>query len=92
MNELSIIVPCLASIEGLPQFIDELAEYLMENPADVESALEEAFAQKEQTVFMDFITDQSENVYPMIAAGGGHNEMHLKPSEVDDAPLERELA
>ena len=50
------------------------------------------FIRKNQMVFMDFITDQSENVYPMIAAGGGHNEMHLKPSEVDDAPLERELA
>ena len=37
MNELSIIVPCLASIEGLPEFIDELVEYLMENPGDVET-------------------------------------------------------
>ena len=35
MNELSIIVPCLASIEGLPEFIDELVEYLMENPGEM---------------------------------------------------------
>jgi acetolactate synthase-1/2/3 large subunit len=34
---------------------------------------------------MDFITDQNENVYPMIAAGKGQHEMHL-------APRERELA
>jgi acetolactate synthase-1/2/3 large subunit len=33
---------------------------------------------------MDFITDQTENVYPMIAAGKGHHEMHLSS--------ERELA
>ena len=64
----------------------------IESPADVKGALEEAFAQENRLVFMDFITDQSENVYPMIAAGGGHNEMHLKPSEADDVPLERELA
>ena len=37
MNELSIIVPCLASIEGLHEFIDELVEYLIENPGDVET-------------------------------------------------------
>jgi acetolactate synthase-1/2/3 large subunit len=33
---------------------------------------------------MDFVTDQKENVYPMIAQGKGHHEMHLSP--------ERELA
>jgi acetolactate synthase-1/2/3 large subunit len=28
-------------------------------------------------VFMDFLTDREENVYPMIPAGGGQNEMIL---------------
>jgi len=28
-------------------------------------------------VFMDFLTDKDENVYPMIPAGGGQNEMIL---------------
>jgi acetolactate synthase-1/2/3 large subunit len=40
---------------------------------------------------MDFITDQTENVYPMIAAGKGHHEMHLSPAERDTS-TERELA
>ena len=39
---------------------------------------------KDRLVFMDFIIDPSENVYPMIEAGKGHHEMHLSP--------ERELA
>ncbi|MFL2559170.1 MAG: biosynthetic-type acetolactate synthase large subunit [Arenicellales bacterium] len=84
-------------MDALPDFV-ALAESFghvgvrIESPADVEGALEEAFAQENRLVFMDFITDQSENVYPMIAAGGGHNEMHLKPSEADDVLLERELA
>ena len=64
----------------------------VDNPADVQTALEDAFAQKDQMVFMDFITDQSENVYPMIAGGAGHNEMHLKPSSDGKVPQIREVA
>ncbi|KKU74108.1 MAG: Glycosyl transferase, group 2 family protein [Parcubacteria group bacterium GW2011_GWA2_47_26] len=36
MNELSIVVPCVSTIETLPKFIDELARYLMVNPSDVD--------------------------------------------------------
>ena len=46
---------------------------------------------KDRLVFMDFITDQTENVYPMIAAGKGQHEMHLKPCEAV-VPTDRELA
>jgi acetolactate synthase-1/2/3 large subunit len=34
-------------------------------------------ALKDRLVFMDFITDPAENVYPMMAAGKGHHEMVL---------------
>jgi acetolactate synthase-1/2/3 large subunit len=63
----------------------------IEKPGDVEGALREAFAMKDKLVFMDFITDQTENVYPMIAAGKGHNEMHLNPGS-GEAVQKRELA
>ena len=36
MNEISIVIPCLASLYGLNGFLDELAKFLMENPSDVE--------------------------------------------------------
>ena len=68
-------------IDALPDLV-KLAEAYghvgirIEKPEDVEGALKEAFALKDRLVFMDFITDQTENVYPMIAAGKGHNEMH----------------
>lgn len=68
-------------IDALPDLV-KLAEAYghvgmrIEKPEDVEGALKEAFALKDRLVFMDFITDQKENVYPMIAAGKGHNEMH----------------
>lgn len=83
-------------MDALPDFV-ALAEsfghkgFLVDKPGNVEDALKEAFAMKDQLVFLDFITDQAENVYPMIAAGKGHNEMHLSPGS-GEPPQERELA
>lgn len=74
-------------VEALPDFVKLAESYghvgmLIEKPEDVEGALKEAFSIKDRLVFMDFITDQTENVYPMIAAGKGHHEMHM--SSVED--------
>ncbi len=84
-------------MDTLPDFIKLAESYghvgmRIEKPADVEAALREAFAMKDRTVFMDFITDRTENVYPMIVAGKGHNEMHLAPECLMDNPDDRELA
>lgn len=49
----------------------------VKNPDDVRGALEEALAMKDRLVFMDFITNPEENVYPMVPAGAGLNEMIL---------------
>ena len=37
----------------------------------------EALNQKDRTVFVDIITDPTENVFPMIPAGGAHCDMLL---------------
>lgn len=69
-------------LDALPDFV-KLAESYghvgmhIENPADVESALKEALAIKDRLVFLDFKTDQNENVFPMVAAGKGQHEMML---------------
>ena len=69
-------------MDALPDFV-KLAEAYghvgmkIEKPGDVEGALREAFKLKDRLVFMDFITDQAENVFPMIAAGKGLTEMIL---------------
>jgi acetolactate synthase-1/2/3 large subunit len=69
-------------MDALPDFV-KLAEgyghrgVLIDKPADVEPALREAFARKDELVFMDFLTDQTENVYPMIPGGKGITEMIL---------------
>jgi acetolactate synthase-1/2/3 large subunit len=49
----------------------------IENPNDVDGALKEAFGMKDRLVFMNFITDQTENVWPMVKAGKGLTEMLL---------------
>lgn len=72
----------MSYMEALPDF-SKLAESYghvgmkIEKPGDVEGALREAMNMKDRFVFMDFITDQKENVYPMIPAGAGLNEMIL---------------
>jgi len=83
-------------MDALPDFIKIAEAYghvgmKIENPGDVEGALKEALKLKDRLVFMDFITDQSENVYPMIAAGKGQHEMHLSPCR-QGADTDRELA
>ncbi len=69
-------------MDALPDFV-KLAEgyghrgLLIDKPADVEPALRESFNRKDELVFMDFLTDQTENVYPMIPGGKGITEMIL---------------
>jgi len=69
-------------LNALPDFTKLAESYghvgmRIENPADVEPALREAFKRKDELVFMDFITDQSENVFPMVPGGKGISEMIL---------------
>ena len=71
-------------MDALPDFVKLAESYghvgiRVEDPADLKSAMEEAFAMKDRLVFLDVITDQTENVYPMISAGAGHNEMQVSP-------------
>ena len=72
----------MSYMDALPDFVKLADSYghvgmRIEKPGDVEGAIKEALALKDRLVFMDFITDQSENVYPMIPAGAGQNEMIL---------------
>ncbi len=69
-------------MESLPDFVN-LAEsyghvgFKIEKPSDVEPILIEAFKMREKLVFMDFITDQEENVWPMVQTGKGLSDMLL---------------
>jgi len=69
-------------MDALPDFVKLAEAYghvgmLIERPQDVEAALHEARKLKDRTVFMDFRTDPTENVFPMVQAGKGITEMLL---------------
>jgi len=73
-------------MDALPDFVKLTEAYghvgiRVENPADLDDAMREAFALKDRTVFLDVITDQTENVYPMIQAGAAHNDMAISPQQ-----------
>jgi len=72
----------MSYMESLPDFVALAESYghvgmRIEKPEDVEGAIKEALKMKDRLVFMDFIIDPEENVYPMIPAGAGQNEMIL---------------
>ncbi len=74
-------------MDALPNFVKLAEAYghvgmLIEKPQDVEPALREARKLKDRTVFMDFRTDPTENVYPMVKAGKGINEMLLSSEDL----------
>jgi acetolactate synthase-1/2/3 large subunit len=69
-------------MDALPNFVKLAEAYghvgmLIERAQDVEPALREARKLKDRTVFMDFRTDPTENVFPMVQAGKGISEMLL---------------
>jgi len=72
----------MSYMDALPDFVKLAESYghlgiLVENEADLKPALVEALKQKDRTVFVDIVTDPSENVFPMIPAGGAHCDMLL---------------
>jgi acetolactate synthase-1/2/3 large subunit len=72
----------MSYMDALPNFVKLAESYghigiRVEKEADLKPALIEAFKQKDRTVFLDIITDPTENVFPMIPSGAGHHEMLL---------------
>ena len=69
-------------MDAVPEFVKVAEAYghvgmRIERPQDVEGALIEARKLKDRTVFIDFQTDPTENVFPMVQAGKGITEMLL---------------
>ncbi len=70
-------------VDALPDFVALAQAYghvgiRVERPKDIEPALRDAFGKyKDRLVFLDFITDKTENVWPMVQGGKGLTEMLL---------------
>jgi acetolactate synthase-1/2/3 large subunit len=77
-------------MDALPDF-DKLATSFghvgitVTRPGDVEGALRTAFAMRDKLVFMNFVTDQSESVWPMIEAGKGLDDMLMGAGDLAPA-------
>ena len=74
-------------MDALPNFVKLAEAYghvgmLIEDPKDIEPALREARKLKDRTVLMDFRTDPTENVFPMVQSGKGITEMLLGSDEI----------
>ncbi|MDO5102261.1 MAG: acetolactate synthase 3 catalytic subunit [Lautropia sp.] len=75
-------------MEALPDFVALAEAYghvgiKVERPEDVEGALRDAFGKyKDRVVFLDFIVDRTENVWPMVQSGKGLTEMLLGAEDI----------
>jgi len=72
----------MSYMDALPDFVKLAESYghigiKVEKEEDLIPALKHAFAEKDRTVFLDILTDPTENVFPMIPSGAGHHEMLL---------------
>ena len=82
----------MSYMDAIPNFA-QLAEsfghigMVIDNPKNLDKDLSYALSLKNRLVFVDVITDETENVYPMIMSGKGHHEMHLAPSANEDIEL-----
>jgi acetolactate synthase-1/2/3 large subunit len=78
--------------QSLPDFVCLAQAYghigiRITKKSDVEGAIREALTQKDRLVFMDFVTDRKQNVYPMVGNGKGLDEMvlplHMRETKAD---------
>ena len=74
-------------VDALPDFVKLTEAYghvgmQITKPSDVEGAIREAIKLKDRCVFMDFLTDPKENVWPMVQAGKGLTSMLLSSEEL----------
>lgn len=74
-------------MDSLPDFAKLAESYghvglRVSKPGDVEGALREAFARKDDLVFLDFLVDPTENVYPMVQGGKGLTDMILSAEDL----------
>ncbi|MCF6281189.1 MAG: biosynthetic-type acetolactate synthase large subunit [Candidatus Polarisedimenticolaceae bacterium] len=71
-------------VEAQPDFVKLVESYghvgmTVNSPAELDKTMEKAFAMKDRLVLINVLIDPESNVYPMIEAGKGHNEMYMPP-------------
>lgn len=86
----------MSYLDALPDFV-KLAEgyghvgIKVTTRDELIPALEKAFSLKDRTVFVDILTDPTENVFPMIPAGAAHCDMLLAKRDVVESDSETDF-
>ena len=78
--------------DSLPDFVKLAESYghvgiRVTKKSEVEGTLRQALAMKDRLVFLDFVTDKKQNVFPMVGNGKGLDEMvlpmHMRETKAD---------
>ena len=78
--------------DSLPDFVKLAESYghvgiRVTKKSEVEGALRQALAMKDRLMFLDFVTDKKQNVFPMVGNGKGLDEMvlpmHMRETKAD---------
>ena len=78
--------------DSLPDFVKLAESYghvgiRVTKKSEVEGALRQALTMKDRLVFLDFVTDKKQNVFPMVGNGKGLDEMvlpmHMRETKAD---------
>ena len=78
--------------DSLPDFVKLAESYghvgiRVTKKSEVEGALRQALVMKDRLVFLDFVTDKKQNVFPMVGNGKGLDEMvlpmHMRETKAD---------
>lgn len=64
MNELSVVIPCVSSVDALSEFVDKLAGYLMGSPSEIDVVI---VANESAGLTEDFMRQIGEK-YPWLRA------------------------
>lgn len=80
----------MSYMESLPDFV-KLAEAYghigvqLSNPDTLEEDLRKVFEYKNRLVFVDVLVHKTDNVFPMIPGGAGHNEMIIREDAIKNS-------
>ena len=86
----------MSYMDALPDFVKLAQSYghdgiSIEKEEDLKPAMINAFARKDETIFLDVIVDEKENVFPMIPAGSAHCDMILYGDDSMESQDEKDL-
>ena len=89
-SEVDLGKPAAGGNSPVPDYV-KLSEamgcvaFRVEDPDEVEAAIERANAINDRPVVVEFVTEAEENVYPMVPGGKSNSDVVVPPFQQQDA-------